>query len=57
VRDPVLDDRIILVDESQFAMERLQMRFLPTIAAKPVASKKIVPGSGVPTMNSPLVKT
>src|SRR5437588_12550480 len=35
---------------------RLEMRFLPTIAAKPVASKKIVPGSGVATMNCPPVK-
>src|SRR5207248_8836858 len=32
---------------------RLEIRFLPTSAAKPVASKKIVPGSGVAKMNCP----
>ena len=47
-----LDELIIM--QSYFSVGHLQLRFLLIIAAKPVASKKIVPGSGVVTINCPL---
>jgi len=44
----------LIIMQSYFSVGHLQLRFLPIITVKPVASKKIVPGSGVATINCPL---